>query len=94
VDLLIEVNKALYEFNGLESGINRRQLFDDIRYMESDQGWEIPLGKYRFGKKVYYRYTDLDFSINNQPLTDNERNQLEQAIHILSHFSGTPQFER
>jgi len=92
-DLLIAVNEALTEFNGQESGINRRQLFDDIRYMESEQGWSIPLGKYRDGKKFYYSYTEPEFSITQQALTDSERTHLENAIAVLSHFSGTPQFE-
>lgn len=92
-DLLKAVNAALYEFNDDNSGINRRQLFDDIRYMESEQGWAIPLEKIRDGKKVYYRYSDTDFSISKKPITDDEKAHLESALHILAHFSGTPQFE-
>ncbi len=61
--------------------------------MESEQGWSIPLGKYRFEKKFYYRYEDLSFSINNQPLNNMEAEQIKSALQIFSRFSGTPQFE-
>ena len=38
-DLLEECNKALLNFDSTSKGIQRRQLFDDIRFMESEQGW-------------------------------------------------------
>lgn len=92
-DLLEEINKALEEYNGPESKIKRRQLFDDIKFMESDKGWSIPLNRHKDGRKVYYRYEDTDFSISNQPLNEDEKSQIESAISVLSRFSGAPQFE-
>ena len=58
--------------------------------MESDAGWTIPLERLREGKRVYYRYKDRDFSINKQPLTDTEAQQLKTAILTLSRFRGLP----
>ena len=92
-DLLDEINKSLVEFNGPGSGIKRRQLFDDIRFMESEQGWSIPLDRKNEGRKVYYRYSTPEFSISNQPLNESEISQIEAAISILSRFAGAPQFE-
>ena len=92
-DLLSEINKALEEYNGPGSGIKRRQLFDDIKFMESDQGWSVPLERKKDGRRVYYRYSDNDFSISSQPLNESEVNQIEAAISVLSRFSGAPQFE-
>ena len=92
-DLLDEINKALVEYNGPESKIKRRQLFDDIIFMESDQGFAIPLKRQKEGRKVYYKYTDSSFSISNQPLNEEEKNQIVAAISVLSRFSGAPQFE-
>lgn len=92
-DLLDEINQALAEFNGPGSGIKRRQLFDDIKFMESDQGWAIPLDRKKDGRKVYYRYSDQEFSISNQPLNESEVSQIEAAISVLSRFAGAPQFE-
>jgi len=92
-DLIDACNDAIYEFSGIEDGIKRRQLLDDIRFMESEQGWNIPLDHIRDGHKVYYRYEDMNFSINNQPLNETEINQLRETLLTLSRFKGMPQFE-
>ena len=91
-DLLEECNKALMEFDPKSKGIQRRQLFDDIRFMESEAGWSIPLDRIQHGRKVYYRYEDSAYSINNQPLNDSEVEQIKSALQIFSRFSGAPQF--
>ena len=37
-DLIEACNDAIYDFTGKEDGIERRQLFDDIKFMESEAG--------------------------------------------------------
>ena len=90
--LLEKCEEALLEYCGI-AGVSRRQLFEDIKYMESDAGWSIPLMRGKNGKKTYYFYEDPDFSINKQPLTDDEARQLETAIVTLSRFRGLPNNE-
>ena len=92
-DLIEACNAAIYEYSGIEDGVKRRQVLDDIKFMESEQGWNIPLDHIRDGHKVYFRYYDLNFSINNQPLNETEENQLKEALLTLSRFKGMPQFE-
>lgn len=92
-DLLDEVNKALEEFNGDGSKVERRQLFDDIKFMESEAGFSIPLERIRQGKKVYYRYSEPDFSIKNQKISDDEIETINSALMVLLRFRGIPQFE-
>jgi predicted DNA-binding transcriptional regulator YafY len=92
-DLIDECNKALSNIDSESTGISRRQIFEDISFMESEEGWSIELDKSRDGRKVYYRYNDTSFSINNMPLNEVEVNQLKSAIDILSQFKGMPQFE-
>lgn len=92
-DLLEECNLALLELNPTSNGIQRRQLFEDIKFIESEQGWSADIVRHKYGRKVYYRYSDKDFSINNQPLNETEANQIKSALMILSRFTGTPQFE-
>lgn len=91
-DLIDECNEALLSYN-FEGGVKRRQIFDDIRFMESDAGYSIELDKLRDGKKVYYRYADPTFSINQQPLSQAEATQLQQAVMTLTRFRGLPQYE-
>jgi len=91
-DLMEACNEALAEYSGEAKGISRRQLFEDIKYMESDQGWAIPLERHNEGKRVWYRYGDPNFSINKRPLNEYEADQLKEALLTLSRFKGMPQF--
>lgn len=92
-DLIEACEKVLMDIDSESDGISRRQIFDDISFMESKEGWNIELDKFRDGRKVYYRYTDISFSINNMPLNEVEINQLKDAVDILSQFKGMPQFK-
>lgn len=92
-DLVAACNEAIYEFTGKEEGIKKRQLYDDIRFMESEQGWSIELEKTKDGRKVFYRYEDPNFSISNKPLNETEAFQLKEALLTLSRFKGMPQYD-
>lgn len=92
-DLLFEVNTRMEEYNGLDSSIQKRQLYDDIKFMESDAGFSAPIEKYKEGRKVYYTYKDKHFSIKNQKITDDEINIINDAMIVFQRFSGLPQFE-
>ena len=92
-DLINECGKALLAVNEDSSGIGRTQLYKDIRFMESPQGWNVELRKGTENKKAFYRYEDPNFSINNSPLTELQVSQLEMTIDLLKQFKGLPQFE-
>lgn len=89
-DLLEECNLAIYNFTGKNEGVRRRQIYDDILFMESEQGWAAPLIRYKEGRKVYIRYEDTNFSINNSPLNSAEEEQLKTALITLSRLKGMP----
>lgn len=92
-NLIAECENVLLDIDPNSNGISRRQIFADIAFMKSTEGWEIDLKQLRDGKKVYYQYADPTFSINNMPLNEIEINQLTSAVNILSQFKGMPQFE-
>lgn len=92
-DLIEECSKVLMEIDPNSSGISRRQVLDDIAFMESSEGWSVELTRTTEMRRVYFRYSDPDFSINNMPLNEVEITQLKSAIEILSQFKGMPQFE-
>jgi len=93
-DLLEECNQAIFDFDPNSEGIKKRQLYDDLRYMESEQGWGIELAEgLKLGRKKVYRYADTGFSISNQPLNEADANQLKVALLTLSRFKGLPQFD-
>ena len=92
-NLIEECEKVLADIDPESKGISRRQIFDDIAFMESSEGWSIELERHKDGKKVFYRYKDHSFSINNMPLNEVEINQLKDAVDILSQFKGMPHFD-
>jgi predicted DNA-binding transcriptional regulator YafY len=92
-DLIEECETVLLDINTKSNGISRRQIFEDISFMESEEGWNIELLKIRDGKRVYYRYQDISYSINNMPLNESDLNYLNEAISIFSQFKGLPQFD-
>lgn len=88
-----EVDKTLKDIDSNCKGISRRQIEMDIAFIESREGWNVELDRRTENKKVYFAYSDPNFSINNMPLNDIEINQLQSAVNILSQFKGLPQFE-
>lgn len=92
-DLIDECNKVLLELDSNSNGISTRQIREDIAFMKSKEGWNIELGEFRDGKKMFYRYINTNFSINNMPLNELEIEHLKEAAGILSQFKGLPQFE-
>ena len=92
-DLIEECNRVLRELNPDTSGIKRRQVFEDINFMESAAGYDAEILKEKEGRKVYYRYADMSFSIRNATINETEAAQLKEALLTLSRFKGMPQFE-
>lgn len=92
-DLIEACNTMLLDIDPTSNGIKRRQLEEDIKYMESEEGYRADIERLRDGKRVYYRYLDPKFSIDKQPLNQAELEQIKSAMHILSRFKGMPQFE-
>lgn len=91
--LVLACNDALYQFTGVDEGVKKRQVYSDIAFMMSEQGWSVPLEKFKDGRTTYYRYSEKGYSINNQPLTDAEVSQLKEAMLMLTRFKGMPSFE-
>ena len=88
-DLIEACSKAVYDYTGSDS-VSRRTVLSDIAFMESPQGWDIPLERYRDGQRVYYRYEDKEFSINKKSLTAYELSQLNTTIAMLGRYRGLP----
>ena len=92
-DLIQACNDVLYEHYGEEVTVSRRQIFNDMEFMKSDAGYEAPIVSIKDGRKVYYTYEDLNFSIVQKPLTNEELSILENTIELLSRLKGIPGIE-
>ncbi len=73
----------------------------DKAYLENENSLAVsltlPLQEEPFsaeiGRKVYYFYSDINFTINNQPLTESEAQELKETLITLNRYKGLPQFE-
>lgn len=100
-DLIEACNKALQEFylskedpiNDIEYYVKRRTIFNDISYMQSEEGWSAPIKRYYVGHKCYYRYEDENFSINKKEFSDAELDKLDEALIMLNRLNGTAGFD-
>lgn len=90
-DLLNEVNAVLYE-RGTE-GIKLRQLQYDIAYMKSEDGFNIELDEDFKGQyKRYFRYRDRSFSLADHPLNQDDSEQLQSTLAILTRYKHREEF--
>lgn len=92
-DLIEVCNDALLDYDPSSTGIQKRQIYDDILFMKDSKGYNAPIEEYKQGRSVYRMYSDLSFSINNQPINESEANQLKEALMTLNRFKGMPQFD-
>ena len=92
-DLVEACNKALAEYTGEPEGVKKRQVYEDLNFMQSLAGYNAPIEKKKDGRKVSYYYEDNDFSISSQPLNEDEAQELQETLIALNRFKGLPQFE-
>lgn len=86
-DLVDACSDALYDMEGITKGVCARTVQMDIQIMRSDKlGYEAPIEVY---DKIYYRYSDPDYSITNLPLTMNDCLLLKEAIGLLNGSADT-----
>ena len=90
-DLISECEKE-FESSGVDAKVSRRQIFEDIRFMESEDGWGIKLNRLKDGKRIYYRY-EKGGSKRNSSLTVMETMQLKNAINTLDRFRTMSGYE-
>lgn len=92
-DLINACNEAIYNYSGNSEGIQRRQIYNDINFMKSDEGYFAPIETKKEGRKSYYFYSDPKYSINRRLLSTDEANQLNNTLLMLNRFQGIEQFK-
>lgn len=81
-DLVEACSDALYDMEGITKGVCARTVQMDIQIMRSDKlGYYAPIEVY---DRIYYRYSDPDYSITNLPLTMDDCLLLKEAITLLT----------
>ena len=80
-DLTEACSAALREMEGITKGVSVRTVQGDLQIMRSDKlGYNAPIEVF---DKIYYRYADPNYSINEMPLTEDDCRLLKQAVEML-----------
>ena len=90
-DLMRACSDALYEYEGITSGVSRRTIQLDLQNMRSEKiGYKAPI---IVTDKKYYCYEEKNYSITNSPLTQQDVGTLNEVLSILRQFKGFGYFE-
>jgi predicted DNA-binding transcriptional regulator YafY len=89
-DLIEACSAALYELQGMDTGVSRRTVQADIEMMRSNKlGYEAPIVVV---DKKYYTYADKNYSITNSPLNNQDMQVLGEVAALLKQFKGFNHF--
>lgn len=89
-DLIDACSDALYEFEGIDTGVSRRTVQADIEMMRSNKlGYEAPIAVV---DKKYYTYSEKGYSITNSPLNQQDLQVLGEVSALLKQFKGFGHF--
>ncbi|TWR29937.1 RNA 2'-phosphotransferase [Mucilaginibacter pallidiroseus] len=89
-DLMDACGEALYEYQGINTGVSRRTIQADIEMMRSNKlGYEAPI---IVVDKKYYTYSDKNYSITNIPLNQQDIQVLTEVSDLLKQFKGFGHF--
>lgn len=90
-DLIEACADAIYEYEGITSGISRRTIQLDIQNMRSEKlGYNAPI---IVTDKKFYSYEDRSYSITNTPLTQQDMGTLNEVLGVLKQFKGFGYFQ-
>ncbi len=89
-DLIEACSDALYEYEGKDTYVSKRTVQLDIQMMRSDKlGYNAPISVY---ERKYYKYENADYSITSIPISDQDLEQLSDAVSFLKQFKGFSHF--
>lgn len=94
-DLVDACNEALYQYNGITKdggGVKKRQVQEDLKFIESEEGYQMLIDAIQDGHRKYYRYHERNASIKDCPINQEEAELMHNALVLLQRFQGVPHF--
>ena len=86
-DLTEACSDALREMEGITKGVSVRTVQGNLQIMRSDKlGYNAPIEVF---DRVFYRYADPNYSINEMPLTEDDCRLLREAVEMLDDGKAT-----
>src|SRR5258706_7422388 len=78
-NLIDTINEKLTDRYG--KSVKKRTIQNDLKYLIDEK--QAPIEKRKNGNKIYFYYSDVNYSIKNLPINSEEINYLNDAIQIL-----------
>lgn len=89
--LIDAVSDALYEYEGIHTGVGKRTIQLDIQTMRSDKlGYNAPI---IITDKKYYSYEEADYSITRSNISATDFEKLQDVVKVLKQFKGFGYFD-
>ncbi len=90
-DLIEKVSEALYEYEGITTGVSRRTIQADIQLMRSDKlGYNAPI---IVKDRKYYAYEEEGYSISHTRVTDADIEKMSEIVSVLRQMNGFDYFD-
>jgi predicted DNA-binding transcriptional regulator YafY len=90
-DLIEKVSDALYEFEGISTGVSRRTIQADIQVMRSDRlGYNAPIV---VADRKFYAYEDTNYSITKSPINNADVEKMREIVSVLKQLNGFNYFD-
>ncbi|ALM50054.1 transcriptional regulator [Flavobacterium psychrophilum] len=90
-DIIEKVSDALYEYEGITSGVSKRTIQADIQVMRSDSlGYNAPIV---VTDKRFYTYEDATYSITKSPINDTDMDKMKEIVSVLKQLNGFNYFD-
>ena len=90
-DLIEKVSDALYELEGITTGVSKRTIQADIQFMRSDKlGYNAPIV---VEDRKFYVYSDKNYSITNSPIKNEDVDKMKEIVSLLKQFNGFQFFD-
>ncbi len=90
-DLIEKVSEALYEYEGIVTGVSKRTIQADIQLMRSDKlGYNAPIIVL---ERKFYTYEEAGYSINHTRITDADIDKMNEIVTVLRQMNGFDYFD-
>jgi predicted DNA-binding transcriptional regulator YafY len=90
-DLIEKVADALYEYEGITTGVSRRTIQADLQIMRSDRlGYNAPI---MVTDRKFYSYEDPAYSITKSPVNNADMDKMREIVSVLKQLNGFNYFD-
>ncbi|WP_235324549.1 helix-turn-helix transcriptional regulator [Pedobacter lusitanus] len=90
-DLIEKVSSALYELEGITTGVSKRTIQADIQLMRSDKlGYNAPIV---VKDRRFYLYEDTTYSITKVPINNTDVDKMKEIVGVLKQFTAFNYFD-